>query len=411
MKKIIILLFLVIITCQSNIADTLSSVLNVFIDCSDCDHNFIKQEIPYISYVRDRMNADVIILVTSESIGRNGRKYYFDFIGQHAYQDFQDKITVIISSFESEHIKREKITDTIRLGLVRYLIRTPLKDSIRIKIDDFCLEHTEEVTDNWNNWVFQIYFRPDIRGEESRKSTYFYTQINADRVTEDIKAGIMAWNNNQKDIYEIDGNKYEYTSKSYGLQGHLIQSLNNHWSGRVLSSISSSTYNNYDKNLRKSIGLEYNIFPYTESNRRAFTLVYLFQYNNIKYNEETIYFKVQEDLLSHIFISKLLLKQKWGSASFRLLASNYLHDFNKYRVELSNSVSLYLVEGLSVTFANRYSKINDLLNLPSRGASPEEVLLQRRQLETQYSYRFDITLRYIFGSKTSNIVNTRFDIS
>lgn len=410
MRKVLIIV-LILLSAIIIYADGHNSLLNVYIDCSFCDLNYIKSEIPYINYVRDRFHADVIIMATSESIGRNGSKYYIDFIGQKDFKDIEDRLTIIISSFESDHNRREKITDMIRLGLVRFLIKTPLKESIKIQIEDYCIEEIKDIEDKWNNWVFQFYFKPDIRGEEKQKGLYLYTQINADKVTEDIKTGIMAWNNYREDEYEIEDEKHIYTSKSYGLQGHIIHSLNDNWSSRILAGGSSSTFNNHDKNFRLSAGLEYNIFPYEESSRRSFIIAYLLQYNHISYIEETIYDKEQESLLGQTLVSKLTLKQEWGNIAFRLLGSNYLHNFNKRRLEFSNTISLYMIEGLSISLANRFSMINDLLSLPKRDASPEDILLQRRQLETQYSYRFDITFRYIFGSRTSNIVNTRFDLS
>ena len=42
------------------------------------------------------------------------------------------------------------------------------------------------------------------------------------------------------------------------------------------------------------------------------------------------------------------------------------------------------------------------------GASLEEVLLQRRQLETTYNYFFQVGFSYSFGSIFSNVVNPRF---
>jgi len=42
------------------------------------------------------------------------------------------------------------------------------------------------------------------------------------------------------------------------------------------------------------------------------------------------------------------------------------------------------------------------------GATPQEVLLRRRQLATSYSYQGFVGLRYTFGSKFANVVNPRF---
>jgi len=44
-----------------------------------------------------------------------------------------------------------------------------------------------------------------------------------------------------------------------------------------------------------------------------------------------------------------------------------------------------------------------------KGASLEEILLRRRELETSYYYYFSIGLSYTFGSIYNNVVNPRFD--
>lgn len=42
------------------------------------------------------------------------------------------------------------------------------------------------------------------------------------------------------------------------------------------------------------------------------------------------------------------------------------------------------------------------------GATPEEILLMLRELETDFSYSFSVGLSFRFGSLKSNVVNPRF---
>ena len=46
--------------------------------------------------------------------------------------------------------------------------------------------------------------------------------------------------------------------------------------------------------------------------------------------------------------------------------------------------------------------------LPEAGATPDEILLRRRELATSYSYFTFINLQYRFGSTLNNTVNPRF---
>lgn len=52
--------------------------------------------------------------------------------------------------------------------------------------------------------------------------------------------------------------------------------------------------------------------------------------------------------------------------------------------------------------------MKDQINLPAAGLSPEEVLLRRRQLGTEFEYRVNMGFNYTFGSIFNNIVNPRF---
>jgi hypothetical protein len=88
--------------------------------------------------------------------------------------------------------------------------------------------------------------------------------------------------------------------------------------------------------------------------------------------------------------------------------SQYLHDRTKYRLQVEGDVSLRLARGLSLSIEGSASRVRDQLSLPLRGATPEEVLLRLRELQSGFSVGFDIGIRYSFGSIFNNIVNPRF---
>ena len=100
---------------------------------------------------------------------------------------------------------------------------------------------------------------------------------------------------------------------------------------------------------------------------------------------------------------------KWGSANTQLGFSNYLHDFSKNNLYINGNVNIRLFKGLSLNAYLYLSVIHDQLALPKGGASFEDVLLQKQQLATQYSYYFNFGLTYTFGSIYNNVVNPRFD--
>jgi hypothetical protein len=131
-------------------------------------------------------------------------------------------------------------------------------------------------------------------------------------------------------------------------------------------------------------------------------------YTDIRYNEETFYDKNHEYLFDESLSGTFELKEKWGSVSATLEGSHYFHDFSKNRSRLHCNINLRLFEGFSLDIHGNVSMIHDQLSLPRESATEEEILLEQRQLATQYDYFFSLGLRYTFGSIYSNVVNPRF---
>ena len=102
------------------------------------------------------------------------------------------------------------------------------------------------------------------------------------------------------------------------------------------------------------------------------------------------------------------LKEKWGSISASLSGSHYFHDLGKNSLDAFTYVQLNLVKGLNAYVLGGGSRIRDQLGLVRGEASLEEIILQRRRLESGYSYFFMFGLSYTFGSIYTNVVNPRF---
>ena len=55
--------------------------------------------------------------------------------------------------------------------------------------------------------------------------------------------------------------------------------------------------------------------------------------------------------------------------------------------------------------------IHDQVYLPKGGATEQEILTRRRQLESAYNFFTGFGINYRFGSKINNFVNPRFNSS
>ena len=100
-------------------------------------------------------------------------------------------------------------------------------------------------------------------------------------------------------------------------------------------------------------------------------------------------------------------RQPWGNIYSRLRGSTFLNDFAKNRIQLYSSFSVRLFKGLAARFSGDFEIIRDQINLPAGDATIEDVLLQQKQIATDFELGFNIGLSYTFGSAYNNIINTR----
>ena len=66
--------------------------LRVYLQCSACDFNYVRTELTWVDYVRDRQDADVHVLVTTQGTGAGGRQYNMEFIGRGRYESKIDTL-------------------------------------------------------------------------------------------------------------------------------------------------------------------------------------------------------------------------------------------------------------------------------------------------------------------------------
>jgi len=123
--------------------------------------------------------------------------------------------------------------------------------------------------------------------------------------------------------------------------------------------------------------------------------------------EETLYGENEELLFFEALDLQLNLIQPWGEIEAGLEGSHFFHDMSKYKIEFDCDIAIRLFKGLSLTLNVNAESIHDQLYLPKGDASLEEILLQKRQLATDYELSSSIGIRFTFGSIYNNIVNKR----
>ncbi len=385
-----------------------SKAVKVFIDCNRCDNNFIRSEITFINYVRDRSEAQVHILVTTQETGSGGTEYTITFIGQKDFDGVNDTLKYSTKQSDTDENIRNGIARVMKLGLVRYAIKTPFSDNLSVS---FNLPTTQAaVVDKWNYWVFNANMNGYFNGQSSSNSIDIYSSLSANRVTPDIKISLSVNSSYGENNYNIniDSLKYSSISRSQGTWASVVFSLSDHWSAGGSTSANSSTYSNQRLFWYIGPSIEYDIFPYAEATRRQLRISYELEFGYRKYEEETIYFKTSERLVRERIEAAYEVKEPWGTIEVSTSASHYFHDFNIYNLRARGSVSFRVLEGLSIRVSGNVTKVHDQISLPKSGASLNAILTRQVELPTQFYYGCSFGFSYTFGSIYNNVVNPRF---
>ena len=121
----------VVLPAQSNVA---AQPLRMFVDCNSmgCDLDYFRTEIPYVDYVRDRADATVHVLVSTQSTGSGGREYTMNFIGLREFAGVSDTLTYVSPQSATDDDLRKGIAQTLKLGFVRYIARTPAGNQLKV---------------------------------------------------------------------------------------------------------------------------------------------------------------------------------------------------------------------------------------------------------------------------------------
>jgi hypothetical protein len=386
--------------------------LRTFLDCNFCDFDFMRTEIGFVDYVRDRQDADVDILVTDQPTGGGGTEYTLHFIGLRAMTNLGDTLKYVSPPGESPDDLRHGLARTIKLGLVRYYAHQG--QAARFDVSYNAPAATgqsakSQARDRWHLWVFRTNLSGYGSGEKSSNFGGLNGSVNANRTTALWKTVLTVSGSYSQNRFTLsDGSRFNTYSHSYGLSDLVVKSLGAHWSAGQRASWTSSTFLNQSHAIRFAPAIEFNVFPYSQSTRRMLTLQYSTGINFFRYQDTTIFDKIKEVRGDQTLITSLDLKQPWGSVSASLEGAAYLNDFNKRHLVLFNSLDLHLFKGFSFFSFGQLSLIRDQLYLPRGDLSDEERLLRQRQLATSYTYFVNLGLSYSFGSIFNNIVNPRF---
>jgi len=395
---------------------TANGALRVFLDCGRCDFDYLRREITWVNWVRAREDSQVHLLITTRSAG-SGTEYELSFIGREDSEGTDHTHLYFASQTNTDDETREGYAQVIRIGLLQYTVGTAQMEQIQIRAPQRPSDPrqapaglvAQPTDDPWNFWVFRAGASFRGSGEDRRNDKTFNGDFSANRTTEQwkIRTGLNLRYTDRFFEYS-DGSSTTDITEDYGLTGQVVKSLGPHWGASIKGEGTHSTYLNQDLSLAAAPGVEFNIYPYAESSRRQWILRYEIGLSQVKYEEITIYDKLEEFVVDQTFITNWTLNQPWGESEIAVEVANYLDDFSKYHVIVSGDLEFRITRGLSIDTNGSISQVRDQLYIPKRDLTDEEVLLRLRALETNYRWSFSFGVTYQFGSIYNNVVNPRF---
>jgi hypothetical protein len=388
-----------------------SVVLNLFLDCRapGCDFNYLRTELTWVNYVRDRSDAHVHVIATALGTGSGGLEVKLAFIGQKQFNGVDHEVRYVTQRGASSDELRQEFTRVLKLGLVQYVLGTRTGDRLRVTFTaPLNATPVQRGRDPWNFWVFTVGLNGSLSGESRSSGRSGSGSLYASRTTATWKfRGSTSGSTSRSSYLLDDSTNYVARSHSYSGGATLVRSISDHVSLGAGFGISSSTTNNLELAERIAPTVECDFFKYDQYTRKRLVLSYSLGLDRYHYTDTTIYNRIRETRFDNQLSLSYATTQPWGGASAGISGSGYLSNLAQNRLSVSTSLSVRVTRGLSVSYSLSYSRVRDQLSLAKATASDAEILLRLRQLATSYSYGGSFSLNYTFGSLFNNVVNPR----
>jgi hypothetical protein len=289
------------------------------------------------------------------------------------------------------------------------MARDGVPQALTVDVELATTEAASQRRDRWNNWVFSLRGSGSMNGEESNRETQVTLELSADRITPDWKTTLGLEIDQETEEFDLDDDDpVKVKRRERQLNTLIVKALGEHWSVGAEGEIESSTFDNVSLRVGAAPAIEFNVFPYSAYQRRQLRSQYAIGVRSQQYYEETLFGKTEETLGVHELSVAYDQRERWGSVEAEIQWFQYLHDLSKSRLEANGELSWRILRGLSVSAEASASRIRDQISLRRRGATPEEILLRLRELQSGYEYDFSLSVTYTFGSIFSSIVNPRF---
>ena len=394
--------------------------LQVFFDCDgrqcSTDQTFFRTEITWVDWVRDREDADVHVIITSQRTASGGSEFQIDFLGRGVIHGVEDRMTFSSFGSDVEQEQLDGLTTTLAIGLARYAAFAGYTRAIGFEIlrtgeqdADARVRAPQDVDDPWNLWVFEVGSGGTVRKTDTNDTEYLSGNLNVSRTAPSWKWNFGgSWNRQVVETLLADSTTFRSTLVDWRAGSETVYAVAAHWSLGMTTSFASLPRENQNLRVRLTPALEYSAFPYEEATRRSLTFRYSTGLAYRDYEETTLYGVQQETHFEEAIRLRYSQRQPWGDGSASVTATHLLDDITKHNVALRADLSVKVVRGLRLNVSANTSWVTDQIYISAGGESDAEILLNLRTRQSDFNYGFNFGFSYRFGSIFNNVVNNRF---
>lgn len=412
MRYLFVCIFVLLLNLAQ--ANPIQDKLDVFIDCnnfgSDCYPQYVRQELNTITFVRDRLDADVHILAMANwnSVGVQTNTLYI--IGRKQFENQTDTLTYAIPQNSTEDETRKLWVKQLKMALLPFLLKTGLVKAIEINFPSTseAVSDTTTEKDPYNFWVFQFGLSGSYSGNQVYKDASGNGYFFADRETNESKTNVYINASEQFTSYKDGADIYEYDYQQFGLGAAYAKKLTTHVALGGDIDFNNSIFSNLKAQFSLGPRIEYSIFPYKEFNTKRWVFQYGIEGRRNVYYDTTIYLKTQETFMAQSLSSIVSFTQKWGSINLGIFWRNLLHDWSKNNLSFNGALSFRLFKGFNMAIWGNYNFVRNQINIRKGDASIDQLLAKNREILSAYNFNSGVGFSYRFGSKFNSAVNPSF---
>jgi hypothetical protein len=415
----------VVASPAASLVDTGSMVgaIRTFLDCRGdtdlgCRLDYFVTELPYVTWTRDRLFADVQFLVTTIRTGSGAFEYTVTALGRGRFAGRADTTAVRTIPNEAEASIRAKLARTIALLLVPYVRTTPQAEQLAVKwtppAGGARTLSPGAVRDPWNFWTFEVEVNGNTNGESQQRSSAAFLEARARRVTERWSARVGYFGFYRGQFFRFtDSTGARVTVRNQLREGiafgRVVRALTPRWSVGMLANTGFDEFRNINLVARAAPVVEYNVFPWSQATRQQVAISYGIGPRRFLFEDSTIFGRLRETRLQQELVIGSDVRQTWGSIRISARYASFVPDTRLWNLGSFGNATLNLFKGLSLNVGGGASYIRDQNFLAARGQTPEEVLTRQRALATNFQYNAFLGFNYTFGSIYNSVVNPRLD--